>query len=86
MANFAGFRTVQVLSNVTDGTLNGNTLLIEVTNPGGTDVTIRLNNFPEQGHPASDPIPVKAGSTREIPMRVYNFTASGAVTVVAYGA
>lgn len=88
MKGVAGFREVQVLSNVSNGKLNVASSYIEVTNGGGSDVTIYVNDFPTNGHPTNgDPskgILIKAGTTREIPMLVYNFVATGAVTVVAY--
>lgn len=89
MKGIAGCRTVKVLSNVTSGDIGTPFVSVEVTNSNATDVTLYVNHFPEQGHATvGDPlqgIPIKAGTTREIPMIVYNFVATGAVTVVAYG-
>lgn len=83
----AGLRAVKVLTNVTSGTLDAmKVVYMEVTNSGAVDVTISVNDFTAQGHPPSEGIPVLAGTTREIPMEIFNFTATGAVTVVAYGA
>ena len=88
MKGVVGFRDVQVFSNVVSGSLATVSQYIEVTNSNATDTIIYLNDFPEQGHPtldiASKGIPIKAGTTREIPMQVYNFSATNAVTVIAY--
>lgn len=84
MIGVAGFRSHKVLVG-TEGTLGTQYSLIEVTNGTGADVLFYLNDFPESGHPATDGIPIKAGTTRVIPMICHNFTASGIVTVVAYG-
>lgn len=85
--NVAGFRKVRVFTDVTEAEVDvhGNYVLLEVTNKGDTEVLFRPNHFPEQGH-TSDAIPVEPGTTRRIPMTVYKFTATGQVTVVAYGA
>ena len=80
----AGFRSHKVVTG-TSGTLGTQYLHIEVTNDGGSAILFYPNDFPEQGRPATEGIPVKAGATRIIPMTCYNFTASGTVTVVAYG-
>lgn len=81
-----GFRDVKSWPNVTSIDLDkhGSFSYIEVTNPGNTNANIHVNDFPEQGHPASGPIPVLAGQTRPIPMTVYNLTSDQPVTVVAY--
>lgn len=88
LKSLAGFRDVQVFVGVTSGTVTSASQYIEVTNNGSTDVSIYLNDYPDQGHPtkgmSNKGIPIKAGVTREIPMYVYNFTATGPVTVVAY--
>lgn len=87
MASIAGCRDVNVVTG-TSGILNGSNIYVEVTNSNLTDVIFYANDFPSQGHPTNgDPtkgIPILAGTTRAIPMTVYNFTATGAVTVVAY--
>jgi len=90
MSGLRGCRNVQVLTSVSSGTLGTPSMYVEVTNNNATDILIYINDYPDQGHPtagvASQGIPIKAGTTREIPMYVYNFTATGAVTVVAYTA
>lgn len=77
---------MKVFKDVTEGVIDyhGNYVLIEVTNDTASDVDFTINDFREQGH-IGDTIPVKAGTTRQIPMAVYNFVASNTVTVVAYG-
>jgi hypothetical protein len=83
----AGLRDVRVLKDITEADFERfSPVYMEVTNNGAEDVEISLNDFSFQGHPASEGIPIKAGTTRNIPMRVYNFKATGAVTVVAYSA
>lgn len=85
MSILAGMRTVKVLENVTSGDLGMDYVMVEVTNNGGSPVKFFPNDYPEQGHPATEGIPVKNGETRQIPMLVRNFKASGAITIVAYG-
>jgi len=84
MLGVAGFRQYKVIVGAV-GTLGTQYAYIEVTNDTGADVLLYLNDFPEGGHPATDGIPIKAGTTRPIPVTCYNFVASGTVTVVAYG-
>ncbi len=84
MRGAAGFRYHKTLSNVTSGDLGTQFLVVEVTNGGITDVLFYGNDFTEQGHPPGEGIPIVAGTTREIPLTIYNFKASGPVTVVAY--
>ncbi len=86
MTSVVGFRSVKVLEDVSEGVIDksGAYPLVEVTNGGASDVKFFPNDFPEFGKPANYGIPIKAGQTRTIPMAVYNFTASGPVTVVAY--
>ena len=76
------FRTSRTLKSVTEGDLNGVFQLLEVTNDGATDVDFTPNAM-GSGF-MGDPIPVKAGTTRTIPLSVYNFKATGAITIVAY--
>lgn len=87
MAMIAGLRKVRVFEGVTEATLDrhGSYIYLEVTNAGGSEVKFYPNDFEEQGHPATAGIPIAPGTTRTVPMTVYNFKASGAVTVVAYG-
>lgn len=83
-----GFRLVKVLENVQSGELDrsGSYTYLEVSNLTGATVYFRPNRDVQQGHvPPAQSIPIPANSTRVIPMIVYNFTATGDVTVVAYG-
>ena len=84
MKGVAGFRQHKTITGVS-GTLGAQYTTTEVTNSTGDDILFYVNDFPGGGHPASDGIPIKAGTTRIIPMIIYNFTSSGIVTVVAYG-
>jgi hypothetical protein len=81
-----GFRSVMVIPDANAGELGTQYVLVEVT--ATTDVIFYPNDFPTQGHPTkgitSCGIPIKGGTTRVIPMLVYNYTATGNVTVVAY--
>ena len=83
----AGRRDYQVLTGV-QGTFNKACQFVEITNTGGTDATVYLNDFPQQGRPANGVVEkailVKAGTTRQIPLMTYNFRASASVTVVGY--
>lgn len=56
----------------------------EVTNDTGDTVYFNVNDNTEGGHPGTK-IPIKAGTTRAIPMAIYTFEASDTVTVVSYG-
>lgn len=82
----AGFRSVKVLLATTGDTLSdhGDWIYAEVTNNGASDVTFSVNDYTSQGSVPSPGIPIKAGTTRNIPMAIYNFTATGPVDVVAY--
>ena len=84
MLGVAGFRQHKVITG-TSGVLGTQYIYTEVTNNTGADVLLYLNDFPEGGHPATEGIPIKAWTTRPIPMKCHNFTASDVVTVVAYG-
>lgn len=84
MLGLAGFRQHKVVTGV-EGVLGPQYIYLEVTNNSGTDVLFYLINSPEQVGPATNGIPIKAGTTRPVPMMALAFTASGAVTVVAYG-
>lgn len=84
-----GFRKVRTFVDVPAGTVteidkHGNFSLIEVTNDGDEPVEFHVNDFTHQGH-SGDMIPIPAKTTRVIPLVVYNFHATGIVTVVAYG-
>ena len=83
--SIAGFRSAVVFKNATEGVLDdrGNFLMIEVTNDNDADTEIHLNEFEGQGHMGVS-IPVKAKTTRQIPLAVYRFRADHPVTVVAY--
>lgn len=87
MNGAVGFRKVKVFKNVTEATvdMHGNFVYVEVTNAGSTEVEFLVNDFKDQGHIGVG-IPISAGQTRTIPMAVYAFSATGKVTVVAYGA
>lgn len=81
----AGFRKIKVFREVTEAEIDrsGAFIFIEVTNDNASDVDFTVNDFRSQGHsPVS--IPIKAGTTRQIPLAVYHFTATAPVTVVAY--
>jgi hypothetical protein len=82
-----GFRDYKVITGTsgTFGNESGGFKYVEVTNDTAGTVNVSFNSYPDQGHNA-DAIPVKAGTTRNIPLAVYNFTATGSVTVVAYKA
>lgn len=90
MATAIGFRTAQVV-NLTAGqskdfgNLQGNVLMIEVTNDTAATVNVTINDFPEGGYTGKAVIPVKANTTRQIPMMTYRISADGACQVVAYG-
>lgn len=81
-----GLRKVKVFKAVTEAIIDehGNFGYIEVTNDTAVEVAFTVNHYPEHGR-VGVAIPVKAGTTRTIPLAVYKFTASGVVTVVAYG-
>jgi hypothetical protein len=84
-----GFRSHAVFEGVTEGVLDshGAYLYAEVTNDGQSDVYFFPNPILPSGiaNPAVPAgIPIKAGTTRAIPMSLYTFKASGPVTVVAY--
>ena len=85
MAYSIGFRTVKVLEEVTEADLDqsGAYVFLEVTNNGTSDVKFYVNDFAHQGVKEQG-IPIKAGTTRVIPMQIYKFRATGPVTVVAY--
>lgn len=82
-----GFRSVKVVLNATSGILDvhGNVLTVEVTNNGASTANFFPNDFPENGNPALVSIPIYAGQTRQIPMRVYNFKSDAPLDVVGYG-
>lgn len=85
----AGFRSHKTIANATEGKLSdsGEYLLVEVTNAGDSDTNFYPNVTLPNGQPnpaGSDPIPILAKSTRQIPMAVYNFKSDAVVTVVAY--
>lgn len=88
MAHVMGFRQVKVFNipagKFTEIDRQGAYGYLEVTNNADTAITFSVNDFTESGHsPVS--IPIAPKSTRVIPLTTYNFTASGDVTVVAYG-
>lgn len=90
MANSVGFRTVAVFKDVPASTEQvigreqGNIVLAEVTNKTGVDIDFLVNDYPGQGSNGVS-IPIPANSTRQIPLQLYKFKATGVVTVVAYG-
>jgi hypothetical protein len=82
MAQYYGFRGVQVLENVTSGDFGRNTpLVLEVT--ATVDTKIYVNDNPDQGFKAQG-IPLKANEMRIVPLQCYWFTTDAPVTVVAY--
>ncbi len=90
MASILGFRKALVFENVPADTeyivdnYRGGYVYAEVTNDTQATVYFEVNGNPQGGHPGSK-IPIKAGTTRAIPMALHTFKASGVVTVVAYG-
>lgn len=84
--NLYGMRKVKVFTNVTEAEVDrhGAFGYLEVENPGNTDIQFKFNDFIEQGH-VGITLPIKANSTRKIPVKIYHFVASGPVNVVAYG-
>jgi hypothetical protein len=89
MATPIGLRKVKAFINVPANTEkiideHGNFGYIEVTNDTASAVDFLVNDYPEQGHQGTA-IPIKANTTRPIPLTVYKFKATGVVTVVAYG-
>jgi hypothetical protein len=85
MAVYGGFRKVLVIEDATEGRIDkhGAYLLIEVTNNSGSEVKFYPNEeYVGQG---SHGIPIAPNATRQIPLAVYTFRATGNVTVVAYG-
>lgn len=90
MATPLGLRLVKVFTAVpantkTDINNSGSFLYHEVTNGTGAEIGFAVNDFSvENGVPAVT-IPIPPNSTRAIPMSIYNFKATGIVTVVSYG-
>jgi hypothetical protein len=86
MATPMNMRKVRVFTDATEAIVDehGNFGYVEVTNATGATVDFKVNDYPENGHKGVS-IPIPAGTTRAIPLVVYKFTASSAVTVVAYG-
>lgn len=90
MPSIAGFRTVAVFKDVPANTAtpigveSGTVQLVEVTNKTASDVDFLVNDYP-QGGITGVAIPILAGTTRQIPLQLYKFKATGVVTVVAYG-
>lgn len=81
--NIAGFREYIVITG-TSGTLSdsGSVAYVEVTNAGGVTANVKFNDDPD--HPVLYTIPVAAGTTRNIPLKAYNFTSDQSVTIVGY--
>jgi hypothetical protein len=89
MATPLGLRQVKVFNVVADEEIvidnyRGAFLYHEVTNDTASDVEFEVNANREGGHPGAK-IPIKAGTTRALPLALYKFKASGALTVVSYG-
>lgn len=84
--NLYGCRKVRVFNGVTEGEVDrhGSYGYIEVENPGAKDAEFMVNEFLHQGHPGTT-IKIKAGTTRAIPLTIYNFKSTEAVNIVAYG-
>lgn len=86
MSNHVGFRFYRTIEYDTPNEiveLNhwGSFILAEVT-AEGSDIIF----YPNKQNPTQNGIPVKDGTTRQIPLRLYDFKASGNCTVVLYGA
>lgn len=82
MAQYYGFRAVEVLTAVTTNDFGRNTpYVMEVT--ASVDTKIYINDNPDGGFKAQG-IPLKAGVMRIIPLQTYWFTSDAAVDVVAY--
>lgn len=86
-----GCKHAKVMENVLTGDLvdpsaynQSPYVSVEVTNLTAATVYISFNRFDQGGAPPSDSIPILANATRVIPMAVYNFKATAAVTVVAF--
>lgn len=85
---YFGFRNYMTVNYTTPNqpvTLDpsGAVVMVEVTNSNTGSVTF----YPNPDLPSlttGGGIPIPGNSTRQIPMRVYSFTATGNVTVVAY--
>ncbi len=92
MLNF-GFRTHKVFVAARgEFDTHGAYVYAEVTNNTGGDLIFYPNFYDTNGGygtdaeniPASEGITIKTLATRNIPMQLYNFKASGTLTVVAY--
>lgn len=85
MSNHVGFRYYKTIEYNTPNELveldfQGSFILSEVTSD--SDIIF----YPNKQNPSQNGIPVKAGTTRQIPLRIYDFKADGNCTVVLYGA
>lgn len=90
MIALAGFRSHLVFKDVTESSvadeqqlLSGNYIYTEVTNTGEDTVEIFINDSAKRGRRTSG-IPIRSGETRGIPLALYNFRSTGAITIVAY--
>ena len=90
MAMMVGFRKAKVFDyKASEGAIvvddfRGSYVYAEVTNETASTVQFTVNEINVGGHPGAS-IPIKAGTTRTIPMALFTFNCTGDVTVVAYG-
>lgn len=89
MATPLGLRKVMVFEDVQENEEciidnRGNFGYLEVTNNTDSEVKFIVNEYADQGHRGAG-IPIAPNTTRAIPLAVYKFRATGAITVVAYG-
>ena len=90
MAMMVGFRKTKVIDYTVDqgdvviDDYRGGYVYIEVTNDTASTVYFKVNHINVGGHKGAD-IPIKAGTTRVIPVALFTFSCTGDVTVVAYG-
>lgn len=90
MTMMVGFRKAKVIDytpsegRVVIDDYRGGYAYAEVTNDTASTVVFLVNDNKQGGHPGT-PIPIKAGTTRAIPMALYTFSCDANVTVVAYG-
>lgn len=77
------YTTPNQVVEIDDVSKFGSYVLLEVTNPSSTT---DIDFFPNPDLPteAGGGIPVPKGTTRQIPMTVYRFKATGNCTVIAY--
>jgi hypothetical protein len=84
LAGFRSYKTISYTTGLITLDDKGSYIYAEVTNGGAADITFSPNIYPENGLADGGGITVKVGTTRSIPMIIYNFQASGACTITAY--